>query len=75
MKRLLQILASTALIIGVTTVSASAAITNNNCVITGTGPDSINSCTFDESNNMTVVCTNGMIITTVCTSTLSWITS
>ena len=49
---------------GLVTGAASAQENNNNCAITGSGPGSINTCTFDDTNNLTIVCDNGTIVTT-----------
>lgn len=40
-----------------------AAAQASTCTITGTGPGSVNTCTFDAQQNLTVNCTNGATIT------------
>lgn len=61
MKKLLQGVAATALIVGAS--GGFALAQEQSCTISNTGPDSVNSCEFNEDHDVTITCDNDFRVT------------
>ena len=62
MKKLLQLIAATLVTLTVGFVPAASAAT---CTITTTGPNSNNTCVVNDTNTVTITCTNGVNVSNV----------
>lgn len=49
----------------------AGAQSNQNCQITNTGPNSVNTCTNSETTTISVTCTNGFAVTNINSQTVS----